>query len=175
MKFHVDFDDVLHGILQQDPEGYIVLVYSETQKVWKEKLISRWRRRMPHDHQRIIFFKKLQHQDFLGLLKTSQVALDPFPWGGGVTTLDAFAVGTPVVTLPTKQTGVQLAAGFYRYIQFNDCIVSSTQEYIRLAVQLATNSKVHARVSDAIEKSHRGIFQDDLTSREWDSFFTMLV
>jgi len=65
-------------------------------------------------HGRVRFLPSLPHPAFLQLLKASSVVLDPFPFGGGVTTLEALAAGTPVVTLPAKQSVVQLAAGFYR-------------------------------------------------------------
>lgn len=40
------------------------------------------------------------------------VFLDPYPFGGGVTALEALHCGLPIVTLPTRQSVHQLAAGF---------------------------------------------------------------
>ena len=111
----------------------------------------------------------------MGLLGTSQVALDPFPWGGGVTTLDAFAAGTPVVTYPKQQTGVQLAAGFYRYMGISDCIVASIQEYIDLAIEIAMNPSTRERISKSILKRHSTIFEDASTAREWERFLHMVT
>jgi hypothetical protein len=45
------------------------------------------------------------------ILPAGRVMLDPFPFGGGVTALEAFAVCTPVVTMPGAQTVPELAAG----------------------------------------------------------------
>lgn len=42
MKFHVDFDVVLREILFRDPNAYIILLFSEQQAGWKEKLIFRF-------------------------------------------------------------------------------------------------------------------------------------
>ena len=47
----------------------------------------------------------------------ADVVLDPFPFGGGVTTLEAFSVCSPVVTAPNLQTVPRLAAGMYRHMR----------------------------------------------------------
>jgi predicted O-linked N-acetylglucosamine transferase (SPINDLY family) len=50
--------------------------------------------------------------------------IDPYPFGGGVTTLEALAVCTPVLTLPSRQTVLTLTAGMIRgmYIYMYICI-----------------------------------------------------
>ena len=63
---------------------------------------------------RVRFLPSLEHAAFLNLLQHAHAVLDPWPFGGGVTSLEALSVGVPVVTLPSRQSVVQLAAGFYR-------------------------------------------------------------
>lgn len=100
MKLHPDFDTVLAGILSQDPEAYIVLLASETQEVWKEQLRRRFRSSLGGANdalRRVLFVSTLPYAEFMALLSFADVILDPFPFGGGVTTLDALALGVYVL------------------------------------------------------------------------------
>ena len=56
----------------------------------------------------------LTPEAYVTLLAAGDVMVDPFPFGGGVTTLEALAVCTPVVTAPTLQSVPALAAGMLR-------------------------------------------------------------
>ena len=56
----------------------------------------------------VVFLPRLAREQFAALLSTATVALDTFPFGGGVTTLETLAHGTPVLTLPSKQSVPQL-------------------------------------------------------------------
>ena len=49
--------------------------------------------------------------DWFALLRAATVLLDPFPFGGGVTTLEAFAMCRAVVTAPRLQSVPALARG----------------------------------------------------------------
>ena len=60
---------------------------------------------------RIIWLDSLNPAEYLMLLAIGDVMLDPFPFGGGVTTLESLAVCTPVITLPDAQSVPQLATG----------------------------------------------------------------
>lgn len=64
----------------------------------------------------IVWVEGLDPQQYLQLLYLGDVMLDPFPFGGGVTVLEALAVCTPVVTLPAFQTVPQLAAGMLDHV-----------------------------------------------------------
>ena len=78
---------------------------------------------------------------FFGLLRASTLLLDPFPFGGGVTTLEAFSVCRLVVTAPALQSVVALAAGFYRRLGVADApIVDSVDAYVERAQSLAADA-----------------------------------
>ena len=78
----------------------------------------------PHSHSGTLWFALGVALGPRGVSSACVVVLSACVYrGGGVTTLDALSAGTPVVTLPTEQTVVQLAAGMYRHIGLEDFIV----------------------------------------------------
>jgi predicted O-linked N-acetylglucosamine transferase (SPINDLY family) len=67
------------------------------------------------------------------------IALDPFPYGGGTTSLDALWMGVPLVTLagrmPVGRTGVTLLSN----VGLSDLIANGPAEYVHIAAGLAAN------------------------------------
>lgn len=87
--------------------------------------------------QRIFFAGRSRSNDYLLEYGRIDIALDPFPYNGGSTTLDALWMGVPVVTLagglPVQRTGACLltAAGL------PDLVAHSPEQYVTTAVFLA--------------------------------------
>ncbi|KDO27986.1 hypothetical protein SPRG_07264 [Saprolegnia parasitica CBS 223.65] len=170
MKLHPAFDSIFNDILTFDPNGLVVLLYSPRQIVWKHRVRDRLARNAPAVHDRILFLETQPYDKFLSLLATSDVLLDPFPFGGGVTTLDALAVGLPVVTLPAKQTVVALAAGFCRRLNLSTCIVKDEAAYVATAVALASDKPLQTSARQEILDAHRTLYHDKATVDEWSAF-----
>ena len=106
------------------------------------------------------------------MIAAADVALDPFPWGGGVSTLDSFAAGTPVITAPSLQTVVQLAAGMYRKMGMGGaggtcCVAADIDEYVSMAVSVARNSTLRQEVSGRIAASRGRVYDDKSSLVEW--------
>lgn len=67
------------------------------------------------------------------------IALDPYPHGGGMTTLDALWMGVPVVTYPGRTISSRLAAASLNAAGLNDYIASDPGHYIELAIAKASD------------------------------------
>ncbi len=67
------------------------------------------------------------------------LALDPLPHGGGMTTLDALWMGVPVVTLLGAAPSSRLAAAVLSALALGDWIAASPEDYLALAARLAAD------------------------------------
>ncbi|MDW8123631.1 MAG: tetratricopeptide repeat protein [Geminicoccaceae bacterium] len=65
------------------------------------------------------------------------IALDPFPFGGGQTSLDALWMGVPLVTLPSWQPVSRQGAMLLTAIRRPEWIADDPEDYVEVAVELA--------------------------------------
>jgi len=164
-KFHPDFDGMLEGILRSDPRGRIVLLDGH-KNYWSTLLKNRLRQTLGEASERVVFLQRLNAQEFLSVLALSEAVLDPPHFGGGNTSLETFAAGSPLVTLPGDFLRSRLTYGFYRRMGILDLVASDADDYVRLAVRLGTDPEWRAEMSSRILAAkgilfeNRGILQD---------------
>jgi len=89
-KFNPAYDDVLRRILESDPQGDLTVIESRNAS-WGNALRARWRMTFPDVDRRVRFGPSQPRNDFLHLLTSADVMLDPFPFCGGNTTYEALA------------------------------------------------------------------------------------
>ena len=65
------------------------------------------------------------------------IALDPFPFCGGMTSFDALWMGTPVVTLAAELVAGRQTAAMLANLGLSDLIATDADSYVALAVALA--------------------------------------
>jgi predicted O-linked N-acetylglucosamine transferase (SPINDLY family) len=67
------------------------------------------------------------------------IALDPFPHGGGMTTLDALWMGVPTVTFPGRTFSSRLAAASMTAVGLADFVAADQDGYVGLAIAKAAD------------------------------------
>jgi len=173
-KLHPLFDAVLAGILRRDPDGEIVLLEGRY-KEWRQALERRFAAVMPDVAGRVRFLPRLPIGSFFSLLAASDVLLDPTPFCGGNTTLEALAVGTPVVTFPGAFLRGRLSYAIYRQMGISTCIAADLQDYVTIATRLGMNPAERKSASAEIEQSRAAVFEDDRIVADFETWMTAAV
>lgn len=173
-KMHPDFDDLLAEILRRDAQGRVILIEG-TSPGWTHFLQARFQRRFPNATDRVQFVRKQKHAEFLELMRICDVMLDPLHFGGGNTTYEALALGVPIVTLPSPYMRGRVTAGCYRKMGVTDCIASTTEEYIALALKLGTDATFRQSIKSQILAANHALYDDAATLRELEQFLINAV
>ena len=169
-KFHPDFDHILAAILRQDKQGKLVLL-SGTLPAFKQALLSRFQTTLPDVLEQVIFLPAQSFADFLQLLAVVDVLLDIPQFNGMNTSLEAFSVGTPVVTLPGGLQRSRHGAGLYRKMAIEDCIAIDAEDYVNIALRLANDSAFAKSVREKILANCDHLFADQATIDAFSDFF----
>jgi predicted O-linked N-acetylglucosamine transferase (SPINDLY family) len=173
-KVHPEFDELLQGILMRDPNAVPVFIDGSF-KEWSESLRARFRRAFPAAAHRIRFVPRQSYAAFLELLAVADVILDTPHFNGMNTSLEAFALGKPVVTWPgTMQRGRHTQA-MYRKMGLLDAIAADARSYVDIAVRLGTDRAYARSFSERILAKNSALYEDPRVVREFERFFLEAV
>lgn len=81
----------------------------------------------------------METRDHLALYSMIDIALDPFPYHGTTTTLEALHMGVPVVALEGDRHASRVGASLLHATGLHDLVASSPERYVNIAVTLATD------------------------------------
>jgi predicted O-linked N-acetylglucosamine transferase (SPINDLY family) len=168
-KFHPAFDEILAGILRRDPRSTLALLQGR-QRHWEEMLKQRFAATMPDVADRIVFVPQQDHAGFMNLTALADVLLDPIHFGGGNTSYEGLALGTPIVTLPSPFLRGRITLALYRQLGMLDCVVSNPAEYIELATKLGKDEDYRKTIRAKILDANDVLFENDAGVRELMQF-----
>lgn len=173
-KFHPDFDAMLGNILRADPDGRLILIEGKFPH-WTDSLRRRFARTLPDVLNRVLWLPAQNGDDFINLIAVCDVMLDTPHFNGMNSNLEAFAVGTPIVTLPMDLQRGRHTYGMYQKMGIHDCIAGNPGEYVRIAVRVATDPAYRRALQDRILTANAALYEDDRAVQEFERFFTEAV
>ena len=95
--------------------------------------------------------------DYLRAYHQVDIALDPFPYPGGTTTLEALWMGVPVLTLPGTSALSRQGLSILQNVELDDWVAADADDYLARAVQ-------HAADLGALAKLRHGLRERLLNS-----------
>jgi predicted O-linked N-acetylglucosamine transferase (SPINDLY family) len=164
------FDALLTRLLEEDgsAELWMVDARPEVTRLWQQRFT---RVAGPKLQQRIRILPRQPHASYLALMHAADTVLDPIDFNGMNNSLDAFAAGVPVVTLPSGLQRGRHATGMYRAMQLTDCVADSEERYVEIAVRLGRDADFRHHVRKAVVERRDVLFEDDRVPRAFESFF----
>ena len=91
------------------------------------------------DQGRLILETYAPRADYLAAYNRVDIALDPFPYTGGTTSVEALWMGVPVLTLAGKQFLARQGVGLLMNAGLPEWVASDQDDYLSRAVALASD------------------------------------
>lgn len=88
---------------------------------------------------------------YLTSYKLADLFLDTWPYNAGTTAVDALWAGLPVLTKIGNSTVARMAASALSAIEINELVTISSEEYMNLAIELATKPERLALIKQKLQ------------------------
>lgn len=104
------------------------------------------------------------HADLLKEYADIDIALDPFPFTGGLTSCEALWMGVPVVTWPQSRVVSRQTFAFLHQIGLPELAARDADDYVRIAIDWASNLDRLAHIRATLRDRMRASPLMDVTS-----------
>jgi len=177
-KIHPDNDAALAEVLARDPNGHLLLFASHHEQLTSEfaaRLAAAFGQRGLALHERSLFLLPfMPHGDYLALNRLCDVMLDTRHWSGGNTSLDAFASGLPVVTLPGEFMRGRQSLGMAQILGVPELVARDPAEYVDIAVRLGKSPDERRALAERLAANRAALFERDEPVRALERFLETL-
>lgn len=169
IKYHTELLELWAGILQQVPNSRLLLI-GKGCEANRETILAPFQA-AGVSPDRFELTDMVSRRILIESYKRVDIALDPYPFSGGITTLEALWMGVPVVNLPGETFAGRTSVSHLSNVGLTEVIATSCDEYTKIAVQLAEDPTRLARMRSELRSRVRDSpicdgkqFADDLGS-----------
>ncbi len=143
------------AILHLVKDSRLLLKFSGLETEVRQATLRDWFQEDGIPPERLLFEGLSPPADYLAAYSRIDIALDPFPYNGGSTTLDTLWMGVPVVTLagrlPMQQAGASILTG----AGWPDLVAHTAEQYLKIAMFLAAAVPIEPELRSDIRKALR--------------------
>jgi protein O-GlcNAc transferase len=158
-KLMPQFDSAIARILDELPAATLLLPESRMPGQ-TDALRRRFEISLGRCATRVRYFPRRTRSEFVELVGACDVLLDPFPVGGGITTWDALASGTPIVTMPSDLMRSRFAYSALTAAGIAETIARNEDEYVSIAASLAQNADKRDALRQTLREHAPEIYRD---------------
>lgn len=126
--------------------------------------------------ERIILRPASFHADMLMEYSDVDIALDPFPFSGGITSCETLWMGVPLITLPQDRMVSRQTAAILSVLGLFPYIANSEADYIALASHVAQDTEALTKFRHTIRDTMAGspLMQVDSFTRDFENTLVAL-
>lgn len=157
IKHSVPFQKAILDIATQNPDLTFVIMF---EYAWDNN------KKLPPN---IISISRLPFITYMKLLSVTDVTLDTFPFGGCNSSLEAFSLGVPVITLKGHKLSGRFTSGFYEAMGIESVapIADSPNSYTEIGLKFAKDEEWRNRCKHAIKNASHRLFEEKASIEEW--------
>lgn len=122
---------------------------------------------------RLIFARPMNNEDHLARYRFADLFLDTYPYNAHTTASDALWAGVPVLTLMGTSFASRVGASLLTSLGLTEMIVSSAQNYIEKAIELAADPAKIAAIKKQLNenKQNTKLFDGKLQAKQLENLF----
>lgn len=174
-KIHPLYDLVLSEILLRNQSVHLVVTGGRQHRWTKIYLLRLIQAIGKENIHRLHIIERVSSESFYNLIKLSNVILHPFPFDGSRTSADSLIVNIPYVTLPTEYLRGRMGYAFLRTMNISELVASNIEEYIEIALKLASDQDFYQDMKIRIAKNLPLIWEDMHYPYQWTHFLQRIL
>jgi protein O-GlcNAc transferase len=138
-KYHDGVHTLWAQVLAAVPDSRLILKWRTFNDEALKALVLAQYRALGISTDRIELRGPSFHEEVLRQYADVDIALDPFPFSGGLTSCEALWMGVPVVTWPQSRVVSRQTASFLSVIGLQELIAKDADHYLQIAARLAAD------------------------------------
>lgn len=163
-KLGAEMIDIFQKIVSRDKNS-VIIITKLSEDLDKDLFMAIGKKLSVDEMSRIRFINRLDTMTMMNLLEVADVFLESYPFGNLNTTFECFEAGLPVITYPTEKMNGRFTYGLYTKMDVLDYIAVSLDDYVDIAVKVATEKDILRRKE--IKEQSAILFNEEQSVKEW--------
>ncbi len=177
-KYLPQYDYLFAAIAKRVPNAqfvFLALPNAAIARQFQQRLAQAFSAYSLNAEDHCLILPQLDYQDYLDLNRCADLMLDSYGWSGGITTLEAIAVGLPVITCPGTLMRGRHTYAMLRRMGLDLLIAPDLKSYEDLAVKLGSDLEFRHHMAQQIQQRRNLLFEDRECVTALARFFRQIV